>query len=174
MKRRCLDKKHLHYAKYGGRGITVCVEWLDFRGFFSDMGDRPEGYTIERVDSNGGYEKSNCKWATRTEQNNNRSNNKRIAFSGKSLTISQWSEETGLSKATIEGRLRMGWSVEDSLNVPQKDKIRKSLSYKGETRNISQWAKEFGIKSYTIRNRLKLGWSIDKALETPVRGKNGK
>ena len=72
MKRRCLSPNASHYHLYGGRGITVCAEWLDFETFVSDVGDRPEGHTLDRIDGNGNYCPENCKWSTQTEQLLNR------------------------------------------------------------------------------------------------------
>jgi hypothetical protein len=72
MRERCLSKTCKDYKNYGGRGITICSRWDSFEAFVEDMGERPEGLTLDRIDSNGNYEPSNCRWADRTTQNINR------------------------------------------------------------------------------------------------------
>lgn len=99
MKKRCYNENHWAYSYYGGRGIKVCEEWLnDFMCFYNDMGSRPKGLTIDRIDNNGDYSKENCKWSTRLEQSNNRSDTIKLEFGGGLKTLTQISEITGISR----------------------------------------------------------------------------
>ena len=121
MKERCSREKHHEYQNYGGRGITVCEEWIDDFLAFKDWAmanGYQEGLTIDRIDVNGNYEPKNCRWVTKKEQNNNRRNNHTLTYNDQTHTISQWSEITGIGKSTILERIKLGWSVEDALTKP--------------------------------------------------------
>ena len=91
MKQRCLNPKNPAFKNYGGRGITVCERWLDFSSFLADMGEAPEGLTLDRISNDGGYEPGNCRWATRSEQGRNQrpwSNERRADQSVRMVGIS--------------------------------------------------------------------------------------
>lgn len=120
MKSRCLYEKAPNYAEYGGRGITVCDRWLEsFENFLADMGVAPPKHSIERLDVNGNYDPSNCKWATKSEQNNNKRTNHVLTYQGRTQTATQWARELHMSKSVILGRLnRSGWTVEQTLSTP--------------------------------------------------------
>lgn len=112
MKARCSHENNKHYKHYGGRGITVCEEWLNsFDIFYNDMGDPPtKKHTIDRIDNNGNYEPVNCKWSTYTEQALNRRSNVLISFNGETKTALEWAQEIGLPPTTIYGRIRRGFT----------------------------------------------------------------
>jgi hypothetical protein len=113
---RCYNKKHPHYKDYGGRGIKVCIRWRkSFFNFLEDMGRKPEGLTLERIDNNKGYYKENCKWATWEEQANNRRNNKYITYNGKTQTMAQWAKEYNIPRNTFYNRIKAGWSIERAI-----------------------------------------------------------
>lgn len=123
MVNRCYDERYYQFDRYGGRGIIVCDRWrYSFQNFINDMGDSPgKEYSLDRIDVNGNYEPSNCRWATWTQQQNNRSNNTLLTFNGRTLTQSQWEKETGICQKMISQRIRKhGWSVERALTQPIK------------------------------------------------------
>lgn len=118
MKRRCSGKIAEKNARYRDRGITVCERWHSFIHFFEDMGLRPPGTTLERVDNNKGYDPGNCKWATPKEQQNNTRLNRRVTFAGKTQNVSQWAEELGIGVQVLFRRLNRGWTIERALTQP--------------------------------------------------------
>lgn len=116
MIQRCTNPNNPSWKNYGGRGITICDRWrFSFESFFSDMGERPAGHSIERVNRNGPYQKDNCIWADNIQQARNRGNNRPLTFNGKTQTLAEWAEETSIPYFTLHTRLRRGWSIEQTL-----------------------------------------------------------
>ena len=117
MRYRCDNKNNQAYEMYGARGIKVCDEWQEF-GAFRDWAFE-NGYsdnlTLDRIDVNGNYEPSNCRWADAVTQMNNRRSTPHYTVDGRSLTISQWSRETGIPRSTILNRLKRGMSFEAAI-----------------------------------------------------------
>lgn len=119
MRRRCTDATQPMYHLYGGRGISVCLRWSKFQNFLADMGVRPPGTSIDRLDNNGNYEPSNCRWATAVQQANNKRNNRLVTVNGRTQTIAQWSSEIGIGASTLCARLDCGWSPEKTMTSPK-------------------------------------------------------
>lgn len=113
MRARCRD---VGDPDYGGRGITVCREWEDFSAFLRDMGKRPEGLTLERLDNSKGYGPDNCVWAPRADQNRNKRNNVVIDYQGVSQTVADWAKELGLHPQTLYSRVHRGLTPEMCLS----------------------------------------------------------
>lgn len=109
MKRRCFNPNCPEYRWYGARGITVCDRWLQFENFFADMGPRPKGLTLDRIDNDGNYEPSNCRWRTRIEQANNTRQNRIVSLLGKTMTMTQACNASGLPPSTVSTRIKRGW-----------------------------------------------------------------
>lgn len=105
MKERCLNKDRWAYKYYGARGIKVCERWMKFENFYEDMGDRPDGKTLDRVDNNGDYEPNNCRWESQKRQMRN---TRRAVSIGGYSSIIDASEATGLNKGTIRSRIKRG------------------------------------------------------------------
>ncbi len=128
---RCHSRSNHAFKHYGARGISVCKRWRDsFEDFVSDMGDRPAGATIERIDNSGNYEPGNCVWATRKTQQRNRRVNQFVTVNGETMCVSAWAERVGANRATIVGRLKRGWSAADAVLKPAQRKYRNSRGQK--------------------------------------------
>lgn len=97
MKRRCLNPKAKNYRRYGGRGVSICERWMEFSLFLADMGTRPQGLSLERINNNGNYEPGNCKWATDLEQSSNTCRNRFVELNGERKTVSAFARELGVS-----------------------------------------------------------------------------
>lgn len=117
MMERCQNARGPNYKRYGGRGITVCDRWRDFRNFWEDMGPTWRlGLTIERIDNNGNYEPSNCTWIPNSKQAGNRTTSRWLTFCGKTQTIAEWARTLGVTWGRIHYRIdTLGWTAERAL-----------------------------------------------------------
>lgn len=167
MLERCNNPNNNSYRHYGGRGITVCDEWHIFENFYADMGNRPKGYSLDRIDNNKGYYKENCRWATNLEQSNNKRTNVILTLGDKTQTITQWARDLNVDPTTLGWRLRLGWTVDETLTTPINKAI--VLNYNGQNKTIQEWSKELKIKECTLYDRLEKGWSHEEVLSTPLR-----
>lgn len=119
MLQRCNNENYDGYAAYGGRGIKVCKRWHKFVNFLADMGERPAGKTLDRIDNNRGYYKSNCRWASKKEQMGNRRNSlPMLTFKRKTQSLSAWAREAGISRQCLRYRLCSNWSIRKALTTP--------------------------------------------------------
>lgn len=115
---RCTDQASPHFANYGGRGISICERWRhDFHAFVADMGDRPPDTSIDRINNDGNYEPSNCRWATKKQQQSNRRVNILIAFNGETKPLKHWADAIGVKPDTIAERLRNGVPADVALTT---------------------------------------------------------
>ena len=119
MIRRCQDHKSNRFYNYGAKGITVCDRWKEsFQNFLSDMGPRPENFTLDRIDPLKNYCPENCRWASHKTQQNNRTNNVYLTANGETKTMSQWADDLGIDKRALFLRIKRGWSENDAINRP--------------------------------------------------------
>ena len=168
IKQRCLNPNNKNYAYYGGRGITICGEWLNnypaFKKWAIENGYKDNGeLSIDRIDNDGNYEPNNCRWVDRITQANNKSNNIIITYNGKSQTLQKWSEETGIKADTLYYRYHIGKTPEEIFKKYDVKNIgctridvdnEKILTLKQQGKNINEIAEVFGCSPNIIRNRL--------------------
>lgn len=160
---RCNDHSHSGFHRYGGRGIEVCSEWVSFKSFvnWAILSGYDQSYSLDRIDNNGNYEPSNCRWADRKTQSRNRENNVFYEYGGERKTIPEWAEIYDLKVITLACRLnRMGWSIERALleRPSKKDGL---YSANGETKHLKDWAKIIGIKPEALYLRMRRGKTLE-------------
>jgi len=133
MMARCYDSTRYPYSRYGGRGIKVCKRWHDITNFVADMGQRPKGHSIDRIDNNGDYEPGNCRWVTQRQQMNNFSGNRLVKLNGETLTVSQLAGRSGKNYHSIYGRLVRGWTPFEAATLPRYTNIKYARKHPGDT-----------------------------------------
>ena len=169
MRARCLNPREAGYKNYGGRGIYICDRWHLFANFFADMGLRPAGHSIDRINNDGPYEPSNCRWVTRIVQCRNKRNNFLIEYRGQIKPLQEWAECLGINQGTLYYRIATcKWPASLAFEKPvgRWDKI----TFHNESLTAKQWADKLGVNPGTIRSRItKLHWPIEKALTVKSR-----
>jgi len=159
MRSRCYRKKDKCFHLYGGRGITVCDRWLnDYDAFFEDMGQKPTGLSLDRIDSNGNYEPGNCRWVNMRIQQQNRRNNINLNLNQESHTISEWARIKGLHRTTISNRLKKGLNIEDCVQSSRSNEVSHGTNHMySKLQCRCNECKEFNRKkSQQARDSLKL------------------
>lgn len=175
MKQRCFNETNPKFPRYGGRGITIVDEWLDFHEF--ENWAKENGYqkelTLDRIDTDGNYEPSNCRWVNQSIQQNNRKNNRIIEYEGKEYTLAELSDLHDMNSATLAQRLGKGMSVKKALNKKMNFNYI-LVEHEGETKPLKQWCEQLGLPYQTIHARVSRGWEPKEALQKPVRKGNYK
>lgn len=163
MKRRVIDVNK-NYVK---NNITVCERWQVFDNFLLDMGECPENYTLDRIDTLGNYEKHNCRWADNETQANNRTNTIYVQYQGVRQPLKLLCRKMNVSYTNAVRRYHRGNSIDIILGKP--DDFKQKILWGGELISFSQAEKITGIRKATLQNRVNLyGWSVEKAMTTPV------
>lgn len=119
MRERCYSKSNKRYAQYGARGIEVCPRWRDsFENFFADMGARPAGATLDRINNAGDYSPENCRWASSAQQANNTRRNRVIKIGGVAGTLTEWARHFGVPPRIASWRANNGWDEIEAVSTP--------------------------------------------------------
>ena len=167
MRLRCYNENNVNYKYYGGKGVTICNEWLlSFENFFdwAINNGYNENLTIDRIDSEKEYSPDNCKWSTKKEQAYNRSMSVKLTLNGITMYMTEWAEELNIDKTTLSWRYKQGWSDEKILTTKPSDREIK-ITYKNETHTMSEWSKILNIPKSRLSNRKRRGWTDKETIE---------
>ena len=176
MHQRCTNPGNRSYASYGGRGIAVCARWSSFENFLTDMGERPYGLTLGRIDNEKGYDQANCRWESGLDQARNKTTTRWLVVHGERAPLSVWAERVGLRQGTIRQRLAAGWSHDDAILLSRlsgaprlspgsvskvkltRDMVNEARALKNMGWTLDELASRFGVSSTTIHRGLKAGY----------------
>lgn len=179
MKSRCYNKNNPDYQYYGGKGITICDEWLKSRQAFENWA-YSHGYkdelTIDRIDGNKGYSPENCHFITLEEQQRNKSNNYNITHGGKTQTLSEWAREYGIQRETLRSRIeKLGYSFEEAVRKEYKSqKNSRSIKYQGNEYSASGFARIVGVTYQCICKWIDKGYTPEQIIDKFCYRKGGK
>lgn len=168
MRQRCTNPNIDRWESYGGRGITFDPAWNDFSVFLADVGPRPSPrHSLDRIDNDGNYEKSNVKWSTLNQQARNKRDALRLVYQGRPTTVADLAEQHGVPYDRLAGRLRKGWTIELALSTPCPPPA-PPLEFNGQSLTVAEWARRVGVPESALRGRLDKGWTVEQALTTPL------
>ena len=177
MKARCYSERDASFARYGGRGIAVCERWrISFEAFLADMGPRPPGHSLDRIDNDGNYEPGNCRWATAREQAANTSATHRLTIGGEELALAELSRRAGLSRSALRYRMGKGESVESAATRPHDNGGRRKANnrhvvYRGERMIMAELCERTGVTGSHVNYYLRRGLSADEAVAKIIAGR---
>ena len=162
IKQRCTNPNNPQYRYYGGRGVTMCDRWLNsFEDFYADVGGRPAGMTLDRVDNNKGYELTNVRWATKSEQARNRRCVVTVSHDGKRMFLHEWADYLGVSHEVLKKRWQLGERPPKLLEPLRSRKHDIPITFKGKSKTMKEWASYLGVKYTTLLYRINHGLSLD-------------
>ena len=174
MRHRCNNQRCEQYPRYGGRGIKVCDRWESYEQFVLDMGVKPEGKTLDRIDNDGDYTPENCRWATSKEQAMNRPlppHTKFYTVGGVTKTLREWAAQQGKTPRQLRQRAReigktIQWCIENPPRKPRPKKlpVRKKYTVNGVTDSIANHARRAGLPPNRVYVRMSRGASLADAL----------
>ena len=179
MKERCYNVKAYNYKNYGGRGIKICDEWKnDFNCFATwayengyDKNAKQGECTLDRIDNDGDYKPSNCRFVDNKIQQNNKTNNAVYIYNGEKHTLAEWSNITGIRYKTLERRInKYNYSFEEAVTKPvgeSKYKV-KLYTYNNETHTLLEWSEITGINYHTLKSRIRYLGDFYEAITTPI------
>ena len=147
MKQRCLNPAVASFPQYGGRGVKISGRWLAFKNFLTDMGERPAGTSLDRIDPNGNYEPANCRWLQVSKQQHNRRTTLYLTVDGITKPVPEWASEHGLSPTTLAHRVRSGEKAPHIFRP-----ARAAEKFEGKT--LDEWAAESGVSRITLFRRV--------------------
>lgn len=168
IKQRCDNPNSKAYPRYGGRGISYDPKWEDFVNFLADMGEAPEGLSIDRIDPNGNYCRENCRWVTDIEQQRNREEHHWVTYGGDRVPLSVACEKAGLPYQTVYKRLVGGMGEGQALSLPVTSRDWELHEIGGVGKHIGDWIKEAKISQTTYSRRRAVGMSVEDSLFTPT------
>lgn len=166
---RCYAPCNADVGNYQKAGIKVCERWNSFANFYADMGDRPEGHTIDRIDCSKDYSPDNCRWATWSTQAKNRvSFNKVFTYKGKTQCLKDWAKEYGIYYQTLVARIKRFPELSFGEILNYQDPRSKKILWQGKEYTREELCTIYNIPLQNFYDRKHKGWSLEKILTTPI------